>query len=126
MGFWFAQQEGRDAMSLLHGILKKAGVMVLAAGMLALGPLALAADAAPQEGVYLQLLGTKGGPSLLQVEALPQSMAIVTADGIAIVDAGYGASYRLVESGLKLRATSARSISRTCTVITSWTTRHCS
>lgn len=91
-------------MRLIRDMFRKAGAALLAAGLLAFGQAGWAADAAPQDGqAYIQLLGTKGGPSLLQIEALPQSMAIVSAGGIVIVDAGYGASYRLVESGLKLR-----------------------
>lgn len=48
-------------------------------------------------------LGTKGGPSILQVERLPQSTAFIHNDKIYLFDAGYGASLRLVQSDLPLK-----------------------
>lgn len=72
-------------------------------GCLALGfggSLALA-DEAPK--VRLLLLGTKGGPSLLQAQSLPQSSVLLVGQDAYLVDAGYGASLRLVQAGVALR-----------------------
>ncbi|WP_198150013.1 MBL fold metallo-hydrolase [Castellaniella caeni] len=105
------------ALAPLAQWLRAASLPLAGAALLALaaGPvLAASSDAASAKTVaaapaaavatpYVQLLGTKGGPSLLTPKALPQSSAIVTPDGIIVVDAGYGASYRLVQSKLKLR-----------------------
>lgn len=51
----------------------------------------------------LILLGTKGGPSLYSNKALPQSSALVMGDDVYIIDAGYGASYRLLEAKVPLK-----------------------
>lgn len=59
--------------------------------------------AAENKRVELILLGTKGGPSLLDSEVLPQSSALVVGDDVYLIDAGYGASYRLLEQGIALR-----------------------
>lgn len=59
--------------------------------------------AAENKEIKLILLGTKGGPSLLTHKVLPQSSALVVGKDVYIIDAGYGASYRLLESGIKLK-----------------------
>lgn len=59
--------------------------------------------AAENKEVKLILLGTKGGPSLLSSEVLPQSTALVVGQDVYLIDAGYGASYRLLEAGIKLK-----------------------
>ncbi len=51
----------------------------------------------------LILLGTKGGPSLLQHERLPQSTALAINDKVWLFDAGYGASLRLLQANLALK-----------------------
>lgn len=65
--------------------------------------LAIAASApAPQE-INIVLLGTKGGPSLLNTARLPQATALTIGDKIWLIDAGYGASLQLVKNGIPLR-----------------------
>lgn len=49
------------------------------------------------------LLGTKGGPSLLNTARLPQATALTIGDKIWLIDAGYGASLQLVKNGIPLR-----------------------
>ncbi|CAD5377226.1 Ribonuclease BN, tRNA processing enzyme [Pseudomonas sp. OF001] len=56
-----------------------------------------------QPNVRLLLLGTKGGPSLLQTKSLPQSTVLMVNNDAYLLDAGYGASLRLVEAGIPLR-----------------------
>lgn len=51
----------------------------------------------------LILLGTKGGPSLYSAKSLPQSSAMVINDDVYVVDAGYGATYRLLEAKVPLK-----------------------
>ncbi len=57
---------------------------------------------AADPSVRLVLLGTKGGPSLLSDKRLPQSTALVIDNDVYLLDAGYGASLRLVQAGLPL------------------------
>ncbi|VDZ79597.1 Ribonuclease Z [Salmonella bongori] len=81
----------------------KNSVAMLAVGMLAQSHLANAAGApAPQE-IKMVLLGTKGGPSLLNTARLPQATALTIGDRVWLIDAGYGASLQLVKSGIPLR-----------------------
>lgn len=68
---------------------------------LAVGSIAVATSASAKD--ELILLGTKGGPSLYSPKALPQSSAIVMNDDVYVVDAGYGASYRLLEAKVPLK-----------------------
>ena len=68
---------------------------------LAVGSLAVAISASAQD--ELILLGTKRGPSLYSPKALPQSSAIVMNDDVYMIDAGYGASYRLLEAKVPLK-----------------------
>jgi len=56
-----------------------------------------------QPDVRLLLLGTKGGPSILQTKSLPQSTVLMVGDQAYLLDAGYGASLRLVDAGIALR-----------------------
>lgn len=56
-----------------------------------------------QPNVRLLLLGTKGGPSILQTKSLPQSTVLMVGNDAYLFDAGYGASLRLVEAGIPLR-----------------------
>ncbi|MCM2331042.1 MAG: MBL fold metallo-hydrolase [Pseudomonas sagittaria] len=56
-----------------------------------------------QPNVRLLLLGTKGGPSLLQTKSLPQSTVLMVNNDAYLLDAGYGASLRLVDAGIPLR-----------------------
>lgn len=71
--------------------------------MLAQSHLAIAAGTpAPQE-INIVLLGTKGGPSLLNTARLPQATALTIGDKIWLIDAGYGASLQLVKNGIPLR-----------------------
>lgn len=51
----------------------------------------------------LIILGTKGGPSILNDQRLPQSTAFIKNEKIYLFDAGYGASLRLVQSQKPLR-----------------------
>lgn len=75
----------------------KKSVAMLAVCMLAQSHLAIAAGTpAPQE-INIVLLGTKGGPSLLNTARLPQATALTIGDKIWLIDAGYGASLQLVE-----------------------------
>lgn len=81
----------------------KKSVAMLAVCMLAQSHLAIAAGApAPQE-INIVLLGTKGGPSLLNTARLPQATALTIGDKIWLIDAGYGASLQLVKNGIPLR-----------------------
>jgi len=73
-----------------------------AAGLWGLLP-QLAGAAATDEPVRLILQGTKGGPSVRSVKQLPSSNALLIGDDIYLVDAGYGATYRLIEEKLKLK-----------------------
>ncbi|HCK8355173.1 TPA: MBL fold metallo-hydrolase [Salmonella enterica] len=76
---------------------------MLAVCMLVQSHLAIAASApAPQE-INIVLLGTKGGPSLLNTARLPQATALTIGDKIWLIDAGYGASLQLVKNGIPLR-----------------------
>jgi ribonuclease BN (tRNA processing enzyme) len=50
----------------------------------------------------LVLLGTKGGPALRGVHAMPSSNLLVKNGRAYVIDAGYGATYRLAESGISL------------------------
>ncbi|WP_024950918.1 MBL fold metallo-hydrolase [Cobetia crustatorum] len=54
------------------------------------------------DDVKLILLGTKGGPSIAEDKRLPQSATLMIGDDIYMIDAGYGASLRLVQAGAKL------------------------
>ncbi|MCT9124573.1 MBL fold metallo-hydrolase [Cupriavidus gilardii] len=56
----------------------------------------------------LILLGTKGGPSVRDVDQVPTSNAVVLGKDTYLVDAGYGAALRLVEARIPL--TSVRAI----------------
>ncbi|PDN39144.1 MBL fold metallo-hydrolase [Salmonella enterica] len=81
----------------------KKSVAMLAVCMLAQSHLAIAAGTpAPQE-INIVLLGTKGGPSLLNTARLPQATALTIGDKIWLIDAGYGASLQLVKNGIPLR-----------------------
>ncbi|WP_449432167.1 MBL fold metallo-hydrolase [Pseudomonas putida] len=87
-----------SALSILPRALALATALTFASG---------AALAAPQPAehtpkVRLVLLGTKGGPSMLATEKLPQSTALVVDDDVYLLDAGYGASLRLVQAKLPL------------------------
>jgi len=68
----------------------------------ALLPFTATAAPAEQQQVRLILLGTKGGPSLLSDQRLPQSTALMVGDDLYLLDAGYGASLRLVQAGIPL------------------------
>ncbi len=90
-------------MSLLKKLLPCRRTLLAAATSLALsGNAAWAADG-EQPNVRLLLLGTKGGPSLLQTKSLPQSTVLLVNNDAYLLDAGYGASLRLVEAGIPLR-----------------------
>ncbi|KAF0804312.1 hypothetical protein A6D6_03149 [Alcanivorax xiamenensis] len=65
-------------------------------------PFGVAAAPADQAPVRLILLGTKGGPSILSDQRLPQSTALMIGDDLYLLDAGYGASLRLVQAGIPL------------------------
>jgi ribonuclease BN (tRNA processing enzyme) len=65
--------------------------------------LGVGAQAAEKPDVRLLLLGTKGGPSMLQAKSLPQSSVLMVGDDAYMLDAGYGASLRLVQAGIPLR-----------------------
>ncbi|MCY1276163.1 Ribonuclease Z [compost metagenome] len=65
--------------------------------------LAAGVQAAEPAEVRLLLLGTKGGPSMLQAKSLPQSSVLLVGDDAYLLDAGYGASLRLVQAGIPLR-----------------------
>ncbi|MGF1681265.1 MBL fold metallo-hydrolase [Photobacterium minamisatsumaniensis] len=58
-------------------------------------------EAAPT--VKLITLGTKGGPSLLTSKRLAQSNVLMVGEDAYLIDAGYGASLRLLEAGIPLR-----------------------
>ncbi|MGA4635708.1 MBL fold metallo-hydrolase [Pseudomonas solani] len=77
-------------------------VLAAAITSMALGLGGVQASEAPS--VRLLLLGTKGGPSLLQASSLPQSSVLMIGDDAYLLDAGYGASLRLVQAGIPLRA----------------------
>ncbi|WP_348243582.1 MBL fold metallo-hydrolase, partial [Salmonella enterica] len=47
--------------------------------------------------------GTKVGPSLLNTARLPHSTALNIGDKIWLIDAGYGASLKLVKNGIPQR-----------------------
>lgn len=86
-----------------HNMMKNS-VAMLAVCMLAQSHLAIAVGApAPQE-IKIVLLGTKGGPSLLNTARLPQATALTIGDKIWLIDAGYGASLQLVKNGIPLRS----------------------
>ncbi|MCY1211553.1 Ribonuclease BN [compost metagenome] len=82
--------------------LKKLSRLRLAAAVAAFA-LGLGAQAAEKPDVRLLLLGTKGGPSMLQANSLPQSSVLMVGDDAYLLDAGYGASLRLVQAGIPLR-----------------------
>ncbi|PSW21546.1 MBL fold metallo-hydrolase [Photobacterium sanctipauli] len=48
-------------------------------------------------------LGTKGGPSLLTSKRLAHSNVLMVGDDAYLIDAGYGASLRLLEAGIPLK-----------------------
>ena len=77
-----------------------------------------------QPNVRLLLLGTKGGPSLLQTKSLPQSTVLMVNNDAYLLDAGYGASLRLVEAGIPLRNIKGIFITHR-TATTCSTTRRC-
>ena len=54
------------------------------------------------KGDRLVLLGTKGGPSLRDPKQMPSSNLLVLGGTPYLIDAGYGASYRLIERGIDL------------------------
>lgn len=56
--------------------------------------------------IQLTLLGTKGGPSLPSTERLPQSSLLQIGQQHFLIDAGYGASLRLVHNGIPLTSIS--------------------
>lgn len=97
----------------------KKSVAMLAVCMLAQSHLAIAAGTpAPQE-INIVLLGTKGGPSLLNTARLPQATALTIGDKIWLIDAGYGASLQLVKTAFHC-ATSILFCSPICTATTYW------
>ncbi|OTG92381.1 MBL fold metallo-hydrolase [Acinetobacter sp. ANC 3832] len=75
---------------------KKLFLNVLSIGIFSAGSSATAQD-------NLILLGTKGGPSLYSSKSLPQSSALVINKDVYVIDAGYGASYRLLEAKVPLK-----------------------
>ena len=48
------------------------------------------------------LLGTKGGPNIRPNSPLPSSNALVAGGQLYVIDAGYGATMRLIEAGFAL------------------------
>lgn len=75
---------------------KNAILSALTLGGFLLSSMAIAQD-------QLILLGTKGGPSLYSIQSLPQSSAIQIKNDVYVIDAGYGASYRLLEAKVPLK-----------------------
>lgn len=53
--------------------------------------------------IRIIFMGTKGGPSLLSCQCLPQSTAIIVDERMYLVDTGYGTSWRMLQNQLPLR-----------------------
>lgn len=77
-------------------------LLAAAVGLALVGNAAWAAETGDPK-IRLLLLGTKGGPSILQTKSLPQSTVLMVGNDAYLLDAGYGASLRLVEAGIPLR-----------------------
>ncbi|MEX5341487.1 MBL fold metallo-hydrolase [Pseudomonas sp. I2] len=88
-------------MRILHATTKY--LLATAVSLALSGPAAWAASTPPDAKIRVLLLGTKGGPSLLTPKSLPQSTVLMVGDDAYLLDAGYGASLRLVEAGIPLR-----------------------
>ena len=82
-------------------VLRKS-LLAAAVGLALVGNAAWAAETGDPK-IRLLLLGTKGGPSILQTKSLPQSTVLMVGNDAYLLDAGYGASLRLVEAGIPLR-----------------------
>jgi ribonuclease BN (tRNA processing enzyme) len=74
----------------------------LASAALTIVPSTLARSESGPEAVTLCLLGTKGGPSVRDINQLPFSNLLRIGPTSYIIDAAYGTTYRLVEKGISL------------------------
>lgn len=83
--------------------MKKNALILLAASLLAQSHLAFAVASAQPKEINIVLLGTKGGPSLLNTDRLPQATALTIGNKVWLIDAGYGASLQLVRNHIPLR-----------------------
>ena len=76
----------------------------LASAALTIVPSTLARSESGPEAVTLCLLGTKGGPSVRDINQLPFSNLLRIGSTSYIIDAGYGTTYRLIEKGIAAAA----------------------
>jgi len=74
----------------------------LASAALTILPSTLTRSESGPEAVTLCLLGTKGGPSVRDINQLPFSNLLRIGSTSYIIDAGYGTTYRLIEKGISL------------------------
>lgn len=70
--------------------------------LLACLPMSYGFTATP-DAIKVVLLGTKGGPSLMSTDRLPQATALTIGNKTWLIDAGYGASLQLVKNHIPLR-----------------------
>lgn len=60
-------------------------------------------DPATSPKIRMIFMGTKGGPAIFSTRCLPQSTALIIDDQLYLIDAGYGASLRMLENQLPLQ-----------------------